>query len=614
MKNLIKKLLNTEYRILITLLFILFLFVSVAKGITNYVSQAGLHVSPYSTWDNAAKDIQSAVDAAVPGNVILVTNGTYNLTAKIEIATNLIVKSVNGSDVTIVDGGNAVSCFVLNGGSVVIDGFTIRNGNSTTFGGGIGSMALHANILNCTVSDNTTPTGYGGGILCYFGGFVSNCIINDNSSLIGGGIVFFYSGDMYDCIISNNIATGDPNSSGGGAALLFGGSIKNSVICNNISVYAGGGVVLAKSGLIENCVIKRNNILVGRGGGAFISDNAIIIKSSVSENRANFGGGVYCVDGSTVRDCFVNGGNSATEDGGGVYCGKYAKVMNSVITGNSAGKGGGVYSATGFVENCTIADNSATGNGEGLYCNNGSNINNIIYFNTALAGENIHNAGNIFYSYCCSMPAMTGEGNIADDPEFADRALGDFQLFIGSPCIETGTLLPWMLGTKDIVGNDRISGHFVDMGPYEFPIFRAKTAEWIFKSKKNKGIVKGKFISPSFTNYFNDGWMIGLKNGETGELIDGPRELVPNKKNKVWKFKEKKKAVIKYKAKKDILVYKVWTAIPPTNIIFLVQTNAPGVNFSSEKKEQRNEIEFFLLPDSAEKNDGWKRLIHKSGK
>ena len=591
------------------LILLIFLTCSRILGVTNYVSLSGTHTSPYDTWAKAANDIQSAVDAADPDNVVLVADGTYNLAAGIKILTNIVIKSVNGSAVAIVDGGNAVRCFMLNGGNVVINGFTIRNGKTTNNGGGINASFSRPKILNCTISGNEAEVG--GGIICLMSGIVSNCIITGNSSLVGGGMVFYYGSDVYDCIISNNIATAAAESMGGGVLFLVGGNIKGSIIVDNYALRIGGGVVFTSNGSMEDCIVSGNSSL-DSAGGVYLNDGAIILRSTVSGNDSMKGGGIYCSGSSTVRDCFINGGNSAGQDGGGIYCGNLAKIMDSVITGNSAGNGGGIYSAAGIVENCTIAGNSGTGSGEGLYCNNGSNINSIIYFNTGLAGENIHNAGSVYYSHCCSLPAMTGEGNTDVDPDFADRLTGDFQLSIGSPCIDTGVYLPWMSGAKDIAGNDRIMGETVDMGAYEYPLIRAKSAEWRYKSKKNKGTIKGKYIVPSFTNYFNDGWQIGMKNGETGALIDGPRELIPNKKYKVWKFKEKKQAQITYKAKKDTLVYKVWAAIPPTNIIFLVQTNAPGVTFSDSEKSTRKEIEFYLCPEYPEKTDGWRRLVPKS--
>src|SRR5205085_12665302 len=89
----------------------------------HYVAANNLNpLSPYASWSTAARNIQDAVDAAiVPGALVLVTNGVY-LTGAREVygATNrlvinklLTVRSVNGPQSTIIDGGHAVRCAYL---------------------------------------------------------------------------------------------------------------------------------------------------------------------------------------------------------------------------------------------------------------------------------------------------------------------------------------------------------------------------------------------------------------------------------------------------------------------------------------------------------------------
>jgi len=39
---------------------------------------------------------------------------------------------------------------------------------------------------------------------------------------------------------------------------------------------------------------------------------------------------------------------------------------------------------------------------------------------------------------------------------------------MGSPCIDTGAIMPWMTGATDLDGNPRIHDGQVDMGCYEF--------------------------------------------------------------------------------------------------------------------------------------------------
>src|SRR5208337_1584 len=86
---------------------------------------------PYGNWSTAATNIQDAVDAANPSDLILVTNGVYQtsgrtsesgygepLTNSLVVDKPLTVQSVNGPAVTVIEGvpdigANAVRCVDL---------------------------------------------------------------------------------------------------------------------------------------------------------------------------------------------------------------------------------------------------------------------------------------------------------------------------------------------------------------------------------------------------------------------------------------------------------------------------------------------------------------------
>lgn len=83
---------------------------------------------PYATWGTAASDIQSAIAVAVPGDLILVTNGIYQtgerlvygaLTNRVVINKAVTVQSVNGPAATTIQGnpvvGNSAVRFVDTG-------------------------------------------------------------------------------------------------------------------------------------------------------------------------------------------------------------------------------------------------------------------------------------------------------------------------------------------------------------------------------------------------------------------------------------------------------------------------------------------------------------------
>lgn len=94
------------------------LFVSLAfnaAGTAHYVDIASVTpMPPYTNWTTAAVTIQAAVDAAGPGDEIVVTNGIYATGGRV-VGTNLLVnrvavgkplaiRSVNGPQSTIIQG------------------------------------------------------------------------------------------------------------------------------------------------------------------------------------------------------------------------------------------------------------------------------------------------------------------------------------------------------------------------------------------------------------------------------------------------------------------------------------------------------------------------------
>src|SRR5215813_8091706 len=87
---------------------------SQAEAADLFVSLAGQHHPPFATWIDAATNIQDAIDAAAPGDVVWVTNGIYSTGGKVVdgdllnravLDKALTVQSVNGPAVTFIRGG-----------------------------------------------------------------------------------------------------------------------------------------------------------------------------------------------------------------------------------------------------------------------------------------------------------------------------------------------------------------------------------------------------------------------------------------------------------------------------------------------------------------------------
>jgi len=242
---------------------------------THYVDLAGSHTAPYTSWATAATNIQVAVNAAVDGDTVLVTNGTYVLTSEIVVTEDILLESVNGPDVTIVDGDGVTGCFNLGSSACVVSGLTITNGRAI-FGGGIFCTTATPLATNCTITGNAAigggGNGLGGGM---YHGTADHCMIIGNTATAHGGGMRY--GVAYNCTISGNTATG----SGGGR---FSGTSVNCLIIGNtaLGTLGGGGLYF---GAAQNCTISDNTATSGGGMKLGTADNCIIWYNTASTSN-----------------------------------------------------------------------------------------------------------------------------------------------------------------------------------------------------------------------------------------------------------------------------------------------------------------------------------------
>ena len=280
---------------------------------TYFISPYGTHHTPYDSWDKAATNIQTAVDEAGDGDLLLVSNGTYATT--VNISKGIKLQSINGPVDTTIDGGGLFPCLSIGNGAAIVDGFTLCNGvNGVNISAGV--------IQNCIISN---CSGYnGGGGICS-GGTISNCyIIGNNAGWVGGGIQVSGSGLVVDSFIGGNSA----GNSGGGIGLE-------------------GGIAL-------RCIISSNS--APNGGGAYLLGGTLIGSLCIS-NYAENGGGAFTAAG-TLNNCTIIH-NSAQYNGGGISTdifGWPVTVVNSILyynTPNNARYFNAPIESTHFYHCCT---------------------------------------------------------------------------------------------------------------------------------------------------------------------------------------------------------------------------------------------------------------------
>ena len=181
-------------------------------------------VPPFTNWATAAADIQQAVNAAAAGDDVVVTNGIYGA---VNVDKPLLLRSVNGPLVTIIDPVRQSRCaYLTNGASLA--GFWLRHGAADILGGGVFCTSADVFLTNCVITDNSVYT-------------------NDNGVVSGSG-GGAYGGTLYNCLVASNTAA----VSGGGA---IASTLYNCTVTDNHAGRYGGGVY---SSALTNCIVYFN--------------------------------------------------------------------------------------------------------------------------------------------------------------------------------------------------------------------------------------------------------------------------------------------------------------------------------------------------------------------
>jgi hypothetical protein len=419
----------------------------------------GTHTTLQTALNSAQVNIRwtiiQVVQGTYTGNFTYSSIGGHNISLAGGYTAGCASQVVNPAN-TILDGNNtgkAIYFSNTNGGSVRVEGFTMRHGNSLGSGGGGISASTDSDfgtagtitLTNNIISENTAS--YGGGLYASANSTsgVAGNVVLENNTISGNTVIIYWGG-------GGVIYSSSPTGTAGTITLT------NNTISGNTSTgnYGGGGLY-----------IDAHSAAGTAGAGDFIFTN-----NTITGNTAGGGGGIYA---STRSDS----GTAGT-----------VTITSNIIAGNTAtsSSSGGVYaysnSTTGTGGTVTFTNNTITGNtasdGGGILLNKFGNTinfyNNIVWGNTAPNGGDIYLSGSTgtFNGYNNDYNEIYGGwdnsgGNIYSNPLFVDASVSDYHLSATSPCFGAGDGSAPGVPSTDFEGDSRThSVGTLDMGADEY--------------------------------------------------------------------------------------------------------------------------------------------------
>ncbi|MEM7309698.1 MAG: right-handed parallel beta-helix repeat-containing protein [Planctomycetota bacterium] len=469
--------------------------------------------------------VQAGIDAAAPGDVVLIEAGQYLVNGLDTLGKELTLKGESGAAQTVLDGGlvgNILAVQNGEGADLVIEGLTFFRGLASTARGGALDVSGNATptIVDCVFDRNVRPVSGDSATIrivdnagaTFIGTeLVENedlpillatpreltltaCTFRANSF---GGIEVQNGGSLTidACTFEDNTGQTVVDDGPGGAASV---AITSSTFRANVGAItlnqsesvriedcvvedksAAGPVAVRVSGASMDLVVRNTrfagNVSSSAPGALQASDlNSLVVEDCEFEGNQSLLGvieGGAAALGSTgpglVRRCkFV--GNECGDSAGALRLLGNTRVENCVFLDNVAGGvGGAIFSLdpSEEIDHCTFVGNQAGVTGGAVATQAALTIRSSIFWsNTPGSIDGLGAA--IDVAHCLVEGGFPGAGNLDTDPLFVQAVPGDFHLSLGSPCRDAGA--PGAPApTTDIDGDPRLIDGAVDMGADE---------------------------------------------------------------------------------------------------------------------------------------------------
>jgi len=424
---------------------------------------------------NCYGSVQTAVDAASPGDEIRVATGTYAdvsvrprndftttgvVTQVVYISKTLTIRggyittnwttSDPTANPTILDAqGRGRVLYITGAISPTIEGLRITGGNAAGLsgfwrgedaGGGIYVFNTAATIRNNQVFSNTAPI-FGGGLYLYKSAttFSENSVSNNTTNIMGGGL---YLDNSSNTILSGNTIANNTSGSGGGLLLDgwldgTGAKLEGNTIISNTAWWWGGGLRLIYSAATFTNNIIASNTAGFYGGGLLLEEsNATLTNNVITDNQSNSGSGLY-IYGASPHLLHTTIARNHGGDGSGVY------VIECPTVNCEAGA---IYSTVVLTNTILVSHTigiTATGG-------NTVRVNSVLWFGTPITVS------------LAATATMSIQNQYQGDPAFAPDG---YHLTVGSAAIDKGVNTGV---TNDIDGQPQPYGATSDLGADEY--------------------------------------------------------------------------------------------------------------------------------------------------